>query len=103
MQEEKNLGNNELNDQNIQQEEESTFNFKTIMALFILNWQWFILSMFIAICCALLYLRYKSPLYQVSSKMLIKDDQDSRRRGSNQMLANMQDIGFISNSNGIYN
>lgn len=103
MQEEKNLGNNELNDQNIQQEEESTFNFKTIMALFILNWQWFILSMFIAICCALLYLRYKSPLYQVSSKMLIKDDQDSRRRGSNQMLANMQDFGFISNSNGIDN
>ncbi len=103
MQEEKNLGNNELNDQNIQQEEESIFNFKTIMALFILNWQWFILSMFIAICCALLYLRYKSPLYQVSSKMLIKDDQDSRRRGSNQMLANMQDIGFISNSNGIDN
>ena len=103
MQEEKNLGNNELNDQNIQQEEESTFNFRTIMALFILNWQWFILSMFIAICCALLYLRYTSPLYQVSSKMLIKDDQDSRRRGSNQMLANMQDIGFISNSNGIDN
>ena len=46
MQEEKNLGNNELNDQNIQQEEESIFNFKTIMALFILNWQWFILSIF---------------------------------------------------------
>ena len=51
---------------------------------------------------AAVYLRYASPVYQVSSKMLIKDDNNRRRSGSD-MLANMQDFGFISSSAGIEN
>lgn len=84
-------------------EEENSFDFRTIFTLLILNWQWFLLSVFICICGALIYLRYKSPVYQVATKMLIKDEQNSRRGGANQMLANMQDLGFISNSAGIDN
>ena len=84
-------------------ENESSFDFKTLLALFILNWQWFALSVFIMLCCAVLYLRYKSPVYQVSTKMLIKEEQNNKRGGVNQMLSNMQDFGFISNSNGIDN
>lgn len=84
-------------------EEESTLNFKTIFAMFILNWQWIVMSMVICVCIAFIYLRYKSPVYQVSVKMLIKDEDNSRRGGANQMLANMQDFGFISSSTGIDN
>lgn len=84
-------------------EEENSFDFKTIITMFILNWQWFILSIFIFICGALIYLKYKSPVYQVSAKMLIKDDSNNKRGSGSQMLANMQDLGFISNSNGIDN
>lgn len=83
-------------------EEESSFDFKTIITMFILNWQWFALSVFIFICGALIYLRYTNPVYQVSAKMLIKDD-NSRRGSGNQMLSNMSDMGFISTSNGIEN
>lgn len=85
-----------------QKEDESSFNLKTVFTLVILNWPWFILSMFIFICGALMYLRYTDPVYSVSMKMLIKDD-TSNRRPSNQMLSNMQDFGFISNSTGIEN
>ena len=53
-------------------EEETSFNFKTIVAMLILNWQWIVLSAIICLCSALIYLRYKSPIYQVSVKMLIK-------------------------------
>ena len=83
------------------QKEESTFDIKTIFTLIVLNWQWFLLSLFICVCGALIYLRYKSPVYQVSAKMLIKEETNNRR--GNQMLANMQDFGFISNSAGIEN
>ena len=83
-------------------EEESSFDIRTIFTLVILNWQWFVLSMFIFMCGSLLYLRYTDATYQVSVKMLIKDEA-SNRRGGNQMLANMQDLGFISNSAGIDN
>jgi len=81
-------------------EEQSSFNFKNLFTMFILNWPWFLLSMFICICAALIYLRYTTPVYQVSEKMLVKDEQSSRR---NHSLANMQDLGFISNSAGIDN
>ena len=71
--------------------------------MLILNWQWFALSVFIMLCGAVIYLRYTNPVYQLSTKMLIKDEQNQRRGGANQMLANMQDLGFISNSAGIDN
>ena len=85
-----------------QNEQESSFDIKTILTMVILNWQWFALSVFVFLCLAFVYLRYKSPVYEVSAKILIKDDNNSPRGGS-QMLANMQDLGFISNSNGIDN
>lgn len=84
------------------QGEESSFDIKTIFTLIVLNWQWFVLSLIICISLAGIYLRYKSPVYQVSAKMLIKEETNNRRAG-NQMLANMQDFGFISNSAGIEN
>jgi capsular exopolysaccharide synthesis family protein len=81
--------------------EESSFNFRELYTMLILNWQWFLFSLVACLIVAVLYLRYASPVYQVSSKMLIKDD--TGRRRSSDMLANMQDFGFISNSAGIEN
>ena len=80
------------------QDEQSMFSFQNLFAMLVLNWQWFALSLFICLCGALIYLRYATKTYQVSAKMLIKDDDTRRRSSANQMLANMQDFGFMSNS-----
>ena len=85
----------------VQNEEESSFDIRTLFTMVVLNWQWFVLSLLIFIFGAMIYLRYTTPVYQVSVKMLIKDE-DNRRR-SNQMLSNMKDLGFMSNSTGIEN
>ncbi|NPD92631.1 GumC family protein [Xylanibacter muris] len=103
MEERKNIENLENLESTSGVEEESLFDFRTIIAIFILNWQWFILSVFIFLCGSLIYLRYKSPIFQVSAKMLIKDDSNNMQNGNRQMLSNMQDFGFISNSNGVDN
>lgn len=103
MEEKKMIDSIDNTDAIAQKEDENSFNFKTIFTIFILNWQWFALSMFIFICGALIYLRYKSPVYQVSVKMLIKDEKNSRGGSNSQMLNNMVDMGFISNSAGIDN
>ena len=95
--------NAESQDMTPMQEEQSMFNFQNIYAMLVLNWQWFLLSLFICVCGALIYLRYAQPVYQVSAKMLIKDEQNNRRSSANQMLANMQEFGFMSNSAGIEN
>ena len=65
----------------------SGLNFQTIFAALVLNWQWFLLSLIIFVCGALIYLRYTEPVYKVSARMLIKDEQ--RKRGASQMLANV--------------
>ncbi len=79
----------------------SALNFQTIFAALVLNWQWFLLSLVICVCGALIYLRYAEPVYQVSARMLIKEQ--DRRSNASQMLANVEDLGFLSNSSGIEN
>ena len=89
-----------------QQEEvlasKSQFSFEEIISILVLNWQYFLLSLIIFVCGALIYLRYAEPTYQMSARILIKDDQ-SQRRSSARMLQNMADMAFMSNSTGIDN
>ena len=79
----------------------SRLNFQTIFAMLVLNWQWFLLSLTIFACSAILYLRYAEPVYKVSARMLIKDQ--NVKRNPTQMLANVEDLGFLTNSTGIDN
>ena len=76
-------------------------NFQTIFAALVLNWHWFLLSLIICICGALIYLRYAEPVYKVSARMLIKDE--DRKKNVNQMLAGVEDLGFMNNSTGVEN
>ena len=103
MSDEKKISIDEL--EGLVEEEQGTswFSFQNIYAIFILNWQWFLLSLFICLSAALLYLRYTEPVFSVSTRMLIKEDNNNRRMNGARMLANMQDIGFMSNSTGIDN
>ena len=82
--------------------EQSIFNFQTLYAMLVLNWQWYLLSLFICLCGALIYLRYATPVYQVSAKMLIKAD-ENRSGSAEQVLSSMQTLGVMSNSSGIEN
>ena len=93
----------ELLREGMEQQEESAFSFQAIFSMLVLNWQYFLLSLFICVCGALIYLRYATPVYQMSVKMLIKEDNSSRTRRSANMLNNMQELGFLSNSAGIEN
>ena len=103
MSEEKKISLDELENLREQEnEEESRFSFQAIFSMLVLNWQWFLLSLIICVSGALIYLRYAEPVYQVSARMLIKD-QERRRGNANQMLNNMQDLGFLTNSAGIDN
>lgn len=88
--------------ENVPKEEESSFDIRTIFTLLVLNWPWFLVSLIICTLSAFLYLRYQPAIYEMSSKMLIKDEVNNRR-SNGQILANMQDLGFITNSTGIDN
>ena len=102
MSEEKKFSPEEIENLREEQDAGSGLSFQTIFAMLVLNWQWFLVSLIIFVCGALIYLRYSEPVYSVSARMLIKDEQ--RRRGNaTQMLANMEELGFMTNSAGIEN
>ena len=79
----------------------SSFDFATLYRTIVLNWYWFVLSLIIFGSLGAIYLRYATPMYQSTAKLLIKDESNSNRRGSS--LQNMSNLGIISNSTGIDN
>ena len=68
-------------------EEQSSINFQTIYTAFILNWKWFLLSIIICIGLGFLYLKYSTPIYNVTAKLLIKDDNNDKRGGGGALQA----------------
>lgn len=99
---------NELNNsQEVQNtaEEQSSINFQTIYTAFILNWKWFLLSIIICVGIGFLYLKYSTPVYNVTAKLLIKDDNNDKRSGGGalQALESMSNLGIISNNYGVEN
>jgi capsular exopolysaccharide synthesis family protein len=82
---------------------EASFSFQKVFAHLVLNWQWYLLSLIICMCGAYLYLRYAQPIYQVSARMLVKDEDKKAGTPIKQMLPNMEDFGIMNNSSGFDN
>ena len=56
----------------------SGLNFQKVFSHLVLNWQWYLISVFICLCGAFIYLRYARPTYQVSARMLVKDEEKKK-------------------------
>lgn len=78
-----------------------SIDFRKLYAVLVLNWHWFVLSLLLCIGAAVAYVKLAEPVYRVSARMLIKGDE--KNSNNNQMLAKMEDFGFLTNSNGIEN
>lgn len=82
---------------------EASFSFQKIFTHVVLNWQWYLLSLVICMSAAYIYLRYAQPIYRVSARMLVKDEQKQTFRSAKQILPNMEDFGIMNNSSGFDN
>ena len=89
------------NSQATADDQKGFINLGAIYATLILNWKWFVLSLIICLGAAAIYLRYTTPMYQASAKLLIKDN-DGRSSSRNNMI-NSATLGIVSNSTGIDN
>ena len=98
--------NKNLELENVQnQEEKSAIDFQLIYTTLILNWKWFILSIILCLGLGYLYLQHAKPVFQTTTKVLIKDDDQSKRGSgmSSSMIQSAANLGFMTNSNGIDN
>jgi uncharacterized protein involved in exopolysaccharide biosynthesis len=71
-----------------------------IIAPFIRQWKWFLLSVIISLTACFFYLRYSTTIYTSKALILIKED--SNRPGGDQ-FSSLQDVGIISGSSNIQN
>lgn len=83
-------------------EEESNelFSLQTIWVLFCQNWYWVLISAIICVGVAFVYLRFKTPVYSASMKVLVKESGDKKNAFSGMALDQM---GMLSSSNGFDN
>lgn len=94
----------EQNPNNEQQHEES-INFYAIFFKYLAYWPWFVASVIVCLILAFVYLRYQAPVYNVTSAVLIKED-DSSKRGmgaASGALEAMKSLGGLSMSNNFDN
>lgn len=83
----------------LEAEESSGFDFRKLWSIVILNWYWIIFSTLLCVAAAYVYLRYQAPVYQVSTKIIIKDEGNSR--GAQEL--GLEQMGVLSTSNGFEN
>ncbi|MDD2953164.1 MAG: polysaccharide biosynthesis tyrosine autokinase [Parabacteroides sp.] len=62
---------------------------------YLFYWRWFVVS--ILVCCigTFLFLRYQTPVYNVSSSVLVKEE-DKRGNSANNPMSAIQDLGMFS-------
>lgn len=75
-------------------EETSGFDYKTFLVKLLMYWPWIVGCVLVALIGAFFYLKTLTPLYTVSSSVLIKDN-NGKTSGSEASLA---DLGFVTSS-----
>lgn len=82
----------DLYDDFLNEKEEKT-DFQALFFKYVIHWPWFVASALICAGLAFAYLRYQVPVYEVSSSILIKED---NKKSANNALQTMQDFGMLS-------
>ena len=81
----------------------TNLSFQKVFSHLVLNWHWYVISLIICMCSAYIYLHYAQPIYQISARMLVKDEDKKPRTSIKQILPNMEDFGIMNNSSGFDN
>ena len=87
----------------IRDQEKSSLNYQDVIRIAVLYWKWFLLSVIICVGIAAVYLRYTTPVYQATTKMLIKNDDNNARSRTGSRIAQAANLGFMEASDGFDN
>ena len=60
-----------------QQQEEDSLNLYAIIFKYLVYWPWFVTSVLVCLIGTFIYLRYQTPVYNISSSVLIKEQDNN--------------------------
>jgi tyrosine-protein kinase Etk/Wzc len=73
------------------EEEINEVNLREQLDKYLIHWKWFVLSVFLCLVLAFLYLRYTTPSYEASTSILVKDE---KKGGMLSELSAFSDLGL---------
>lgn len=79
---------------------EKPFDFIGVFIKYLHYWKWFVISLFISITIAVIYVKFSLPLYKINTSVLFKDSQ--RGSGSSSVSA-FDGMGLVSQRNNVEN
>lgn len=87
------------------EQKEDDFNLYRIIFKYLVYWPWFVASVIVCLGAAFVYLRYQTPVYNVSSSVLIKEEDPRSRamKASSGTLEALQGMGGFSMSSSFDN
>lgn len=80
-------------------EEPASFNPKQILHLLVKNWYWYVLSLLLCLTCAWVYLRYTTPVYTVTTTLLLKENNSKKGNAENFL----DGLDLVSSSRNVLN
>ena len=86
----------------LQHRKEEGINFYAILSNYLVYWPWFIVSIIVCLGATYVYWCYQTPIYNIRSAVLIKE-QDNSQKTSNNALTAAQDLGFMTMTNNFDN
>ena len=92
----------QINNNRSLENEEQEIDLVALLFKYLFYWRWFVASILICCIATYLFLRYQTPVYNISSSVLIKE-QDKRSGSGNNPLAAIQDLGMFSMTNNFDN
>ena len=78
---------------------EKSIDFVSIFFRFLTYWRWFVASIIICLIVGVLYLKTTTPIYEVKSTVLIKDD----KKGGSAEMGDMKNLGLFNVKNNVDN
>ena len=82
------------------EEKEDLISVMEIATLFIKHWKWILLGLLVALAVAFVYLRYTTPVYKVSSSVVLKEE---GRRGPSTMPGTLEEIAMMGSVSNVEN
>ncbi|CAD0004595.1 GumC family protein [Flavobacterium salmonis] len=77
------------------EDEINEINLREQLDKYLIHWKWFVLSGFLCLVFAFLYLRYTTPIYEASTSILVKDE---KKGGMLSELSVFSDLGLGGSS-----
>ena len=80
------------------EQKEEDFNLYRVIFKYLIYWPWFVASVIICVVAAFIYLRYQTPVYNITSAVLIKEDDPRTRamQANSGALEALQSMGGLS-------